>query len=46
MFGFIDEQPVTNHLSGTFKAQVRFVQNQAVGANGNSKKEQQRAVSE
>ncbi|MEC6815299.1 M66 family metalloprotease [Photobacterium toruni] len=45
-YGFIDDQPVTNHLSGDFAAQVRFIQNQTAEPFGNDEKEQQRIVSQ
>ncbi|MEC6907235.1 M66 family metalloprotease [Photobacterium piscicola] len=45
-YGFIDEQPITNHLSGDFAAQIRFIQNQTAEPFGNDEKEQQRIVSQ
>ncbi|EDP59636.1 M66 family metalloprotease [Vibrio sp. AND4] len=42
--GFIDDQDVTNHLAGTFKAQVRFVQNQISEPYGNTEKSQQKLI--
>ncbi len=45
-YGFIDELPFTNHLSGDLSAQVRFLQNQTADPNQNSEKEQQSLVSQ
>ncbi|TLS81010.1 hypothetical protein FD722_16810 [Photobacterium damselae subsp. damselae] len=42
--GFIDDLEVTNHLSGTFAAQIRFVQNQTSEPYGNEEKSQQKLV--
>ena len=45
-YGFIDEQPIVNHLSGDLAAQIRFIQNQTAEPFGNDEKEQQRIVSQ
>jgi hypothetical protein len=43
--GFVDELKVTNHLTGGFEAQIRFIQNQTSEPSGNSEKSQQKLVS-
>ncbi|PSU99942.1 M66 family metalloprotease [Photobacterium kishitanii] len=42
--GFIDDLDVTNHLQGTFGAQIRFVQNQTSEPFGNAEKSQQKLI--
>ncbi|WP_162270808.1 M66 family metalloprotease [Photobacterium aquimaris] len=44
--GFIDDQPIVNHLNGDLAAQIRFIQNQTAEPSGNDEKDQQRIVSQ
>lgn len=42
--GFIDDEPITNHLVGSYAARIQFIQNQSSEAHGNSDKFQQKLV--